>query len=122
MRWDRGVGSSMRHSDTLDTDLLYLARRIACRRWKAYFVRLAVPLAPLDHELHLLYAAMADGRAAGDRVAAALGFLPRPPACRAGARAGGFRRRPRPRKPGPADHHPRRRGDRHADQLPEHHG
>ncbi len=53
------VGGSIRHSATLNTDLFYFARRETLADGRVAFVRLAIPLAPLAHELNLLYLAMA---------------------------------------------------------------
>lgn len=69
------VGSSIRHSATLDSDLLYFARREALPDGRVVFVRLAVPIATLDHELHLLYAAMATVALSAMGIAAILCFV-----------------------------------------------
>ena len=53
-----GEGSSVRHSDSLDVELLYFARKMTASDGKVYFVRLAVHLSTLSHELHLLYATL----------------------------------------------------------------
>lgn len=69
------VGSSIRRSATLNTDLLYFARRETLADGRVVFVRLAVPLAALDHELHLLYAAMATVALSAMGIAAILCFV-----------------------------------------------
>jgi two-component system phosphate regulon sensor histidine kinase PhoR len=52
---DTGEGSSVRHSTSVGAELLYLARKMTAPDGKVYFVRLAVHLSTLSHELHLLY-------------------------------------------------------------------
>lgn len=54
----RGEGSAVRHSDTIDTDLLYVARRETTADGKSFFVRCAVHLSDLDRELRVVYAAI----------------------------------------------------------------
>jgi two-component system phosphate regulon sensor histidine kinase PhoR len=54
-----GVGSSVRHSATVGSDLLYLARRAQTPDGVTYFVRLSVHLSELDRELRLLYGTLA---------------------------------------------------------------
>ncbi len=49
-----GQGSSVRTSVSQQTDLLYMAKQTRVDG-KIYFVRLAVPLSTLSHELRLLY-------------------------------------------------------------------
>jgi two-component system, OmpR family, phosphate regulon sensor histidine kinase PhoR len=61
----QGDGDSIRHSDTIHTDLLYFAHRYDLRGSGSgngngtYFVRLAVHLAQLDRYLYVLYTASA---------------------------------------------------------------
>ena len=50
-----GKGDSIRHSDTVGVDLLYLARTLTAADGKTYVIRLSVHLANLDRQLHLLY-------------------------------------------------------------------
>jgi two-component system phosphate regulon sensor histidine kinase PhoR len=54
-----GEGISLRHSATLDKDLLYYARKFRSTDGKVHFIRLAVHLTDVDHQLALLYAALA---------------------------------------------------------------
>lgn len=53
-----GEGSSIRTSRSMGIDLLYLTRRMHTASGKIFFVRVAVHLATLSHELHLLYATL----------------------------------------------------------------
>ncbi|HWE03346.1 MAG TPA: ATP-binding protein [Tepidisphaeraceae bacterium] len=55
---ERGEGDSIRYSDTVGADLLYLARRTQGADGKTYFIRLSVHLAKLGRELRLLYATL----------------------------------------------------------------
>jgi two-component system phosphate regulon sensor histidine kinase PhoR len=69
-----GEGEIIRHSDTVGTDMLYLARKLAAPDGKAYFVRLSVHLADLDRQLRLLYGALAGVALLAIGLAAAIGF------------------------------------------------
>jgi two-component system phosphate regulon sensor histidine kinase PhoR len=53
-----GDGSAIRHSATINTDLLYFAHRFQTNDGKTHVVRMAVHLADLDRELALLYTAL----------------------------------------------------------------
>ena len=55
---ERGDGDSIRYSESVGADLLYLARQIKGPDGKFYFIRLAVHLSKLGHELRLLYATL----------------------------------------------------------------
>jgi two-component system phosphate regulon sensor histidine kinase PhoR len=50
-----GDGSSVRDSHSVGAELLYFAHKVTAADGKVYFVRLAVHLSTLSHELHLLY-------------------------------------------------------------------
>ena len=54
-----GDGSAIRHSHTLDADLLYFAHKLQTPDGTTHFVRLAIHLADLHRQLHLLYGALA---------------------------------------------------------------
>ncbi len=69
------LGSSARHSATVDNDLLYVARRLRTPDGHTFFLRLSSALVPLDHELHLLYGAMAAVALLAMGIAAVLGFF-----------------------------------------------
>ncbi len=49
-----GTGSSIRHSDTLNYDFLYVARKIISEGKEKGFIRLAVPLKDIDSSVNLL--------------------------------------------------------------------
>ncbi|MDB5333282.1 MAG: hypothetical protein JWP03_4433 [Phycisphaerales bacterium] len=67
-----GVGYSIRHSATVGSDLLYLARRAQTPSGTTYFVRLSVHLSELDRELHLLYGTLAGVALSAMGIAAAI--------------------------------------------------
>jgi two-component system phosphate regulon sensor histidine kinase PhoR len=71
---DQGNGTSVRSGNTLDGDMLYVARREANSAGKIFFVRCAVHLADLDRELRVVYGAIAAISLAAMCVAAALCF------------------------------------------------
>lgn len=50
----RGIGMAVRRSDTLDTDLLYVARKIVLQGADRGFIRLSVPLGEVDASVHAL--------------------------------------------------------------------
>ena len=54
----QGDGSAIRHSHTLDSDLLYYAHKTKTPDGRIHFVRLSVHLADLDRQLRLLYIAL----------------------------------------------------------------
>ncbi len=70
----QGEGSAVRHSDTIDTDLLYVARRESTSDGSRIFVRCAVHLSDLDHQLRVVYGAIAAMSLVAMCVAAALCF------------------------------------------------
>ena len=53
-----GDGSEIRHSATINTDLLYFAHKLRTADDRIHFVRLSVHLSDLDRQLNLLYGAM----------------------------------------------------------------
>jgi len=55
---EKGEGDSIRYSQSVGTDLLYFARRTQGSDGKTYFIRLAIHLSKLGHELRLLYATL----------------------------------------------------------------
>lgn len=55
----RGVGVGLRHSKTLDQDLLYVARKMSGADDAVYYLRLAVPAAELSRHLRQLYGGIA---------------------------------------------------------------
>ncbi|QOR35752.1 hypothetical protein IMX26_02710 [Clostridium sp. 'deep sea'] len=48
----KGTGEALRHSNTLKTDMLYYAFKVATQNNKIYFIRLAVPLSEIDQLLN----------------------------------------------------------------------
>src|SRR5260221_6209762 len=91
-----GKGDSIRHSDTLGVDLLYLARTLTTADGKTYVVRLSVHLANLDRQLHLLYGALAGVTVLAIGVAAAIGFYFPGPHTAPGREVGDFAAEPGP--------------------------
>jgi two-component system phosphate regulon sensor histidine kinase PhoR len=72
-----GDGDSVRHSDTIHTELLYFAHRAETGTAPptAFFVRLAVHLTQLDESLRTLYAAMATAAALAMAGAGLMSFV-----------------------------------------------